>query len=976
MTIDENELWEGYAIDAAEALTDIEESLLALERAPASKDHINRLYRGLHTVKGNSGFVGAHRLEQLAHAAEDLIGLVRDGGVPFEPAMAELMLGVVDALRRAVELVGKTHTDVSAELTDGHTAAVKALLARGGRSAPAIAAGPAPVPHVTMAEVTSTWDPHDAVDVIDPASDAGFVEVFLALAAEALPAVSAALVELMSPETSADAKAQLFTLFDDLGLASERMGYQPIVEALAQLQLAMASATEYDELSERELALYELVVAIEEDYQRLTEAPQAFGMIAIWQRACANMAFGDLARLRDLLANPGMVEAAEIHGRLKRLRGACEFYGLSAAVHACLVEDDALGRALELGAPPGEELVGRVFEFIEQLGATIAAVNAGEEGSDVVVESPDDDPMRFSPEISALPMSEELRAQLTLTMLGALSEAQSRGWRILQVNADLERAPALVEPFMTWMGAGDTALVTSAVVEPGADQPSGGPIGYHFLVTTSATVTAAKAALAAIDRTGALLVAHALEVGGQAPPRAHVATAAAPAVAAVPVVAAKPTAAAAAAALVVASPPTNVVSPPANVASPLPIAEAAVEPTREDGGEERGRQTEFLRIDARKVSMIMDLAGEIGLASSAVTQHAELAGQELEGFQAAAHKLEMLIRELQTEVSGMRLVPVAGVFSRMKRVVRDTARRTGKQVELVLLGEDTEIDKVMVDALHDPLVHMLRNAIDHGVELPEARLAAGKPASGTVILEASHQGGEVVVTISDDGRGLDREKILARGRERGLVAADAALRDDEIFDLIFQPGFSTKDTIDELSGRGVGMDVVKTTIEGLRGRVAVRSNPGRGSRMSLSVPLTLAFVEAMVVRERDRLFAVPIERVHEVFKADARQLARSSADGQTLVRVRDALVPVLWLHRYYGEADRPEDLATLEGRVIVVVQTSHGDLALPVDGLLGNQQLMLKPLRGVLSGVRAAAGCGMMRSGDVAVTLDCEQLHV
>jgi len=319
-------------------------------------------------------------------------------------------------------------------------------------------------------------------------------------------------------------------------------------------------------------------------------------------------------------------------------------------------------------------------------------------------------------------------------------------------------------------------------------------------------------------------------------------------------------------------------------------------------------------------------------------------------------------------------VAVSGVCQRVGRVVRDTAMRTGKEVELVLEGEETEIDKVMVDALQDPLVHVLRNAIDHGIELPEERVAQGKSRVGRIVLSASHQGGEVSIEVSDDGAGIKRDRVRERAESRGLIQPGAELSDDETLSLVFAPGFSTKETVDELSGRGVGMDVVKTTITGLRGRVGLKSTEGRGSRLTMTMPLTLAFVESMVVRERDRLFALPIEKVFEVFKAEASQISRNSADGQTLVKVRGTMVPVLWLHRFWSDTTGvPTD--DVDGRILVVVQTSHGEFALPVDALLGNQQVMLKPLRGPLAGIRAAAGCGMLRTGDVALAIDCEQLY-
>jgi len=408
--------------------------------------------------------------------------------------------------------------------------------------------------------------------------------------------------------------------------------------------------------------------------------------------------------------------------------------------------------------------------------------------------------------------------------------------------------------------------------------------------------------------------------------------------------------------------------------SPAPSETVATPPVRSDApaAAKRAERAEFLRVDPAKAASLMDLAGEIGLACAAVTRHPALEGLDVEGFSAAAHRLELLIQEMQNDVAALRLVPVAGTFQRMRRVVRDAAQRTGKRVEFEVEGEDTEVDKVMLDALHDPLVHVLRNAVDHGLETPEQRAAAGKSPTGRIVISATHQSGEVTIEVRDDGRGLDRDALVAKARARGLLAPGAEPTPDEAARLIFLPGFSTKEQADALSGRGVGMDVVKTTIESMRGHVALQSVPGRGMRLTMTLPLTLAFVDAMVVRESGRLFALPIERVFEVCRIAPAAVVKNAVDGRSMLRVRDEIVPVLWLRDYWGEAGEP--VPPLSGRVAVIVQTRRGSVALPVDELLGNQQIMLKPLRGVLSTMRGASSCGMLGSGDVAVALDCERL--
>ncbi len=384
------------------------------------------------------------------------------------------------------------------------------------------------------------------------------------------------------------------------------------------------------------------------------------------------------------------------------------------------------------------------------------------------------------------------------------------------------------------------------------------------------------------------------------------------------------------------------------------------------------QQDAFLRVKADKVSQLLDLVGELGLVAAEVTHHPDLREMELEGFETAAHHLEVLIRELQGLASGLRLVPVGGVFKRVQRLIRDLSHQTGKPVDLVLEGGETEIDKVLVDQLHDPLMHLIRNAVDHGLEPAAERLAAGKPEQSRITLTAVQQGGEIQITVADDGRGLDREMILTRARQRGLVEPEQEPDDSTVWNYIFHSGFSTAREVSSLSGRGVGLDVVRVAIQSLRGRIMVDSRPGEGARITLHIPLTLAFLDSMVVRLHKRLYAIPIDVIGQIFKPEAAQVTRAAAENNEVVRIRDELVPVCHLQHFYQEGEKD---GLLTEQIMVVVQTSRGVLGLPVDEVIGQQQVTMKPLQRQLKDIRAGAACGLLSSGDVAIVLDCERLN-
>jgi len=331
--------------------------------------------------------------------------------------------------------------------------------------------------------------------------------------------------------------------------------------------------------------------------------------------------------------------------------------------------------------------------------------------------------------------------------------------------------------------------------------------------------------------------------------------------------------------------------------------------------------------------------------------------------------LERNTRDLQESVMSIRMLPIAFVFNRYPRLLRDLAAKLGKQVELKTVGEQTELDKGVIEKIADPMTHLVRNAVDHGIEAPEARLAAGKPAQGTLTLRAFHQGGNIVIEVADDGRGLDRGKILRKAREKSL-AADDAMSDQEVFQLIFEPGFSTADAVTDVSGRGVGMDVVKKNIAALGGSVELDSRLGEGTRVTVRLPLTLAIMDGMTVGVGGETYVVPLASVIELLEPGSREVKSVAGQGK-VVDVRSEYLPVISLADRFVSIDRA--MADRDS-AMVIVESEGAKTALLVDELLGQQQVVVKSLEANYKRVPGISGATILGDGTVALIADVAAL--
>lgn len=377
---------------------------------------------------------------------------------------------------------------------------------------------------------------------------------------------------------------------------------------------------------------------------------------------------------------------------------------------------------------------------------------------------------------------------------------------------------------------------------------------------------------------------------------------------------------------------------------------------------------ESVRVPAERLDELMDRVGELVIVQSRLSQLAQGGGSAADlVLRSISEEIERLASELRDTMMVLRMVPVASLFGRFRRLVHDLARDTGKTIELSTEGEATEVDKTVMERLADPMVHLIRNSCDHGLETAVERIAAGKPAAGQVKLSAHQQGGEVVITIRDDGRGIDRDRVRAKAESQGLIQPGQTVSEQELLQMIFHPGFSTAAAVTNLSGRGVGMDVVKRTIESLRGAIDIKSVPGEGSTVTLRIPLTLAIIDGLLIRVGNARYVIPLSAVEECIELSLEEDLRSR--GRSFITLRDRLVPFLRLREMFDTGTRPDP-----HQKIVVIATGAERVGLVVDQIIGSHQTVIKSMSALHRDVTTFAGATILGDGGVALILDVVQL--
>lgn len=421
------------------------------------------------------------------------------------------------------------------------------------------------------------------------------------------------------------------------------------------------------------------------------------------------------------------------------------------------------------------------------------------------------------------------------------------------------------------------------------------------------------------------------------------------------------------------SKPTEAEAPKAEVPqSKAPMTEKLVAQATKEKETAIAKQA-FISVNVGKMDSLMDLIGELVIAEAVVLQNPDLQvpGLDLTNFQKAASQLQKISSELQDVIMAMRMMPLNNTFQKMKRIVHDVSGKLGKQVELVIIGEDTEVDKNIIEHISDPLMHLIRNSVDHGIETAEERAQTNKPEKGKIILEAKNEGGKVWISVSDDGKGLSREKIYNKALEQGLIAdTQREYTDKEIYNFITRPGFSTKEQVTEYSGRGVGMDVVMQNIQNIGGSLDIDSIEGEGSKMTLKIPLTLAIVDGIILGVGSHSYVIATDNVKEFLRAN-RDMIIVTPEGQESIMLRGECYPVLRLKDYY---DLKEGFDNIEDGIVTIIEHEGKRAALFIDELVGEQEIVVKPIPKYIKRIKGLSGCTQLGDGSISLILDSGSL--
>jgi two-component system chemotaxis sensor kinase CheA len=1021
------EVWALFAEDGREALDLVEETLLALESNPTDAEQIARLFRGLHTFKGNARMMGLEILESLAHQAEDLVALARDEGVILTSVTIDLLLEVLDRSRHMLDHAVRHRRDVEAVQVEGLLARLSDALAepppspqevpsaRVGQTAP-----------VGTADATAPPSEDDAFflgaveERIDPAADPEYVRIFVEMADAEMDRLHAALDVLADAdeEGQEDSLRQIRAVADTLSHAAGRMGYQRLVAMLDELattvqdwegearavgleRLALAlsrelaaipGVTQLPELEESEV----LDLAPSQGPPRSPPPPQPSpgfadeGMAVadlpdaarLFRRWCEGRIQADLARLghvvddlerfmRQFLVGHSALAwdeklVAEVAVLLRAIYSSCAFYRLDQAARTTLALEDLYARVAEGGVPLSEALLNLTRTYVTQLGFVAESVCVDSTPDTAALNDllgQTEQMLHRHAEgcvqqvtrdlLDLLDIPPEFRAVMMPENLLEVSRALQAGERLYTVLADMNQQEDIGETFYEWSRSNGVRLITSVTVF--RDNRT----LFRFLLAAPESREVILEAFAQMDPQGRHLSLEecALREGVDLE------------------------------AMVSAQPVQPMFRPVERaVETRSAISADALAGFLDSVGGLVATRATIHRLTQRlteanlaeKVTrLVRQSGGDWEHARKDAQTSLDLWTDDLRALSHAEGELGAALDQFQETALALRARPAADILDPLQRLVQDVARHLGKMVELNVTGADIGLDCGALDVLADPVRRLVWFAVAHGIEKPVQRREAGKPMTGRVSVVVRKTAHRVQVVIEDDGSGIDPAATLKHARELGWTRRDAVPA-SQLSELVLRQGFGVVGGSHDVEG--VDLAAVNAELQAHRGRLRLTSEPGRGTRFLLNMPLDTVVIDGMVVRVGDVHYVVPIEAVRRIVRPEETHIVRSSADGgRSMLQLEEELVPIQTLR--YGSGQAPSLSVSLEGRTVsegllLVVEADEQGVALLVDELVGQQQVLIQPLQGHLAGVQSISGCALLGEGDVGVVLDLNRVGV
>ena len=934
------ELFADFIIEAKEHLETIEPNLLELEKAPDNLSLLNEIFRPMHSLKGASGFLGLNKMNVLAHRCENVLDELRKGAMAVNSEIMDVILSSTDALRQIIDHLETSSTEGDVD-TSHIIATLDAIMAGemhpGGsaapKGAPAAAAAPAPAPSAPVAaapvaapaEAPSPRQTGDVETWLETREDLpaytltafgeGHLRDFIEEAKDNISNLSDGLLELEKhPEGQKDMVNDLFRYFHNLKGNSGIIGFHELNSLTHEAET--------------------LLNAVRKDEYPVT--PPLVDLLLLVVDVLEALIF----RIDPTANSVAPFDTTELLGNLREAVA-----GGAISLPASLLATGSEPPRVEDANAPDAAAVAAEAMRVPVPPSSVAKIPTADK----------DDVQMFQNTV------EQQFAHIAAALDGMRKDGSNRDF------ADaMYRSLTTIQNCCGFMGLEEIknyAQRTAGIVDQGRST------GLDFGIMAD------------------LLEQECAIIKDMIPPA--IAAQAAAQESAAPAVEEPAAAPAAPGESAPAAAPAASVAPPAPAASPAPAsgdksapkaapAAAKAAPAKADDAGSKVSST--IRVDHEKLDHLMNLIGELIINrnrySMLARQLEDSANVDIgliaQNLSETTYAMARISDDLQDTIMKVRMVPVASVFSRFPRLVRDLSRKSGKDVELIVEGEETELDKSVVEVIGDPLVHLIRNSVDHGIEPEEVRREAGKPVKGNVWLRAFYKGNSVAIEIEDDGKGIDPEKMREVAIRKGVITPEEAklLDDRESMELIFAPGFSSAEVITDISGRGVGMDVVRTNIKNLKGSINISSEVGKGSKFTLSLPLTLAIIDALMVTVDGQIYAIPLDAVSETTKIEARRL--TDVKGRKAVTLRGEVLGVVSLSELLG---LPCRMSQQEVLAVVVIQDNERRLGLVVDRLLERQEIVIKPLGAYLGDLKGISGATIMGDGSVILILDPHEIY-